>query len=333
MRSRAESGRGSTPVPERRPLGRTGIEITPVGLGTWAIGGGGWEFGWGPQDDSRSRQAIDRAISVGIDWIDTAPAYGTGHAEEVIGATLRGRPRRPHLFTKVSLRWDTQRRIVHNLRPESIRAEVDESRHRLGVDRLDLVQIHWPEPDTEIEEAWRTLADLKDRGAVSHIGVSNFDVPQMERVGKIAPVETLQPPYSLVQPEVEEEILPYALAHGIGVIAYSPMGTGLLTGTITAERVAQMPADDWRRRSRDFREPRLSRHRAVAQLLSEIGAARGGRSAGEVAIAWTLANPAVSGAIVGARSAEQVDGFRGALSFRLTRADLDRIDRFRREHP
>jgi len=325
--------RGSVPAPERRPLGRTGLAITPVGLGTWAIGGGGWEFGWGPQDDRRSREAIDRAIAAGINWIDTAPVYGTGHAEEVVGSTLRGRSDRPLLFTKVSLRWDAQRKVVHDLRPESIRAEVEESRHRLGVDRLDLVQVHWPEPDPEIEPAWRTLAELKDRGLVAHIGVSNFDVPQLERAARIAPVETLQPPYSLVDPEVEEEILPYARDHHIGVIAYSPMGTGLLTGTMTPERVARMPPDDWRRRSREFQEPRLSRHRALADLLGEIGATHGGRSAGEVAIAWTLANPAVTGAIVGARSAEQVDGFRGALTLRLTRDDLERIARFRREHP
>jgi aryl-alcohol dehydrogenase-like predicted oxidoreductase len=321
------------PVPGRRALGRTGIEITPIGLGTWAIGGGGWEFGWGPQDDARSRDAIDRAISTGINWIDTAPVYGTGHSEEVIGATLRGRSDRPHLFTKVSMRWDAQRRISHSLRAASIRAEVDESRRRLGVDRLDLVQVHWPEPEGEIEEGWRALAELKDRGLVAHIGVSNFDVAQMERVARIAPVETLQPPYSLVHPEVETEILPYARDHGIGVIAYSPMGTGLLTGTMTAERIGRMPADDWRRRSREFREPRLSRHLALARLLAEIGATHGGRSAGEVAIAWTLANPAVTGAIVGARSAEQVDGFRGALSLRLTPEELGRIQQFRQEHP
>jgi len=328
---------GATTDPARtvelRPLGRTGIEVTPVGLGTWAIGGGGWEFAWGPQDDRRSTGTIDRAIAVGINWIDTAPVYGTGHSEEVIGRSLLGRPRRPHLFTKVALRWDSQRRIEHNLTPESIRAEVAESRRRLGVERLELVQVHWPVPDADIEGGWRALAELKDRGVVEHIGVSNFDVPQMERAATIARVETLQPPYSLVHPNVEREILPYARSHGIGVIAYSPMGSGLLTGAVTAERVAGMPDDDWRRRSPEFQEPRLARHRALAALLSEIGAAHGGRSAAEVAIAWTLANPAVTGAIVGARTPEQVDGFSGALSLRLTREDLGRIDEFRKEHP
>ena len=307
--------------------------MTRVGLGTWAIGGGGWEFAWGPQDDRRSVAAIDRAIRVGVNWIDTAPAYGTGHAEQVVGRALRDRPDQPRVFTKVSLRWDSKRRIQHDLKAASIRAEVQESRQRLGMDALDLVQVHWPSPQEDIEEAWRTLVELKDQGQIRHIGVSNFDVPQMERAASIAPVETLQPPYSLVQPEAEREILPHARRHGIGVIVYSPMGCGLLTGAITAERVTQMPADDWRRRDPEFREPRLSRHRALARLLSEIGTAHGGRSAADVAVAWTLANPAVTGAIVGARSAEQVDGFRGALSLELTRNDLARIDRFRGERP
>jgi aryl-alcohol dehydrogenase-like predicted oxidoreductase len=333
MNAEATATRGPARAAERRPLGRTGIEVTSVGLGTWAIGGGGWEFGWGPQDDRRSSETIDRAIAVGINWIDTAPVYGTGHAEEVIGRTLKDRPHRPHVFTKVALRWDSQRRIVHNLKADSIRAEVKDSLGRLGVESLDLVQVHWPDPEADIEEGWRALADLKDRGLVRHIGVSNFAVPQMERAAAIAPVETLQPPYSLVHPGVEREILPYAQSHGIGVIAYSPMGCGLLTGAVTPERVAGMPRDDWRRRDREFQEPRLSRHRALASLLSEIGTAHGGRSAAEVAIAWTLANPAVTGSIVGARSAAQVDGFSGALSLRLTQDDLGRIARFRQEHP
>jgi len=333
MSSKGNAGRDPARTGDQRPLGRTGIQVTPVGLGTWAIGGGGWEFAWGPQDDRRSGETVDRAVAVGINWLDTAPAYGTGHAEEVLGSWLRGRPRRPHVFTKVSLRWDSQRRITHSLKPASLRAEVEESRQRLGVDRLDLVQVHWPEPDADIEDGWRALAALKDEGRVGHIGVSNFDVGQMERADAIAKVETLQPPYSLVHPEVENEILPYAREHGIGVIVYSPMGCGLLTGAVTAERVAGMPADDWRRRNPDFHEPRLSRHCALARLLAEIGAAHGGRSAAEVAVAWTLANPAVTGAIVGARSPEQVNGFAGALSFRLSRSDLDRIDRFRKEHP
>ena len=327
------SGSGARHATERRKLGPTGMEITRLGLGTWAIGGGGWEFAWGPQDDRRSADTIESAIAGGINWIDTAPAYGTGHSEEVIGRTLRGRPERPRVFTKVSLRWDSRRRIEHNLKASSVRAEVEESRRRLGAETLDLVQVHWPIPDADIEEGWRALAELKDGGAVRHIGVSNFDVTQMERAATIAPVETLQPPYSLVQPDVEREVLPYALRHGIGVIAYSPMGSGLLTGAVTAERVAGMPQDDWRRRDPEFQEPRLSRHRALVQLLAEIGAAHGGRTAAEVAVAWTLANPAVTGAIVGARSPEQVDGFVGALTLRLTTDDLSRIAAFRAARP
>lgn len=322
-----------SPAPELRDLGATGFRITPVGLGTWAMGGGGWEYAWGPQDDERSSAAIRRAVAVGMNWLDTAPAYGTGHAEEVVGRTVKGLPRVPHVFTKVSLRWTPDRRIVHNLKAESIRAEIEESRRRLGTEALDLVQVHWPDPVKDLEEGWRTLAELKDAGRVRHIGVSNFDVGQMERAAAIAPVETLQPPYSLVNPDVEKAILPYARAHGIGVIVYSPMGSGLLTGAMTPERVARLPEDDWRRRDPDFQEPRLSRHRALVSLLSEIGREHDGRSAAEVAIAWTLANPAVSGAIVGARSDAQVDGFAGALSLRLSSGDLNRIEEFRIEHP
>ena len=316
-----------------RELGRTGIAITPVGLGTWAIGGGGWEFAWGPQDDQRSTQTILRAAERGINWIDTAPAYGTGHAEEVVGKAVQTVPARPRVFTKVSLKWTADRRITHSLKADSIREEVDASRKRLRTDTIDLVQVHWPEPEGDIGEGWRTLAELKDRGLIRHIGVSNFNVEQMERAGAITPVETLQPPYSLVAPDVEREILPYARSHGIGVIVYSPMGCGLLTGTMTAERVARMPADDWRRHDPDFREPRLSRHLALARLLGEIGKRHGGRSAAEVAVAWTLANPAVSAAIVGGRSPEQVDGFVGAMDLRLTREDLVEIEAFRTARP
>ena len=314
-------------------LGRTGFDVTRVGLGTWAIGGGGWEFAWGPQDDERSRRTILRAHEQGINWVDTAPAYGTGHAEEVVGAAVEDLRPRPKVFTKVSLTWTADRRITHSLKASSIRAEVEASRKRLHTDAIDLAQVHWPEPDADIEEGWRTLAELKDRGLVRHIGVSNFNVAQMERASAIAPVETLQPSYSLVWPDVEKEILPYARAHQIGVIVYSPMGCGLLTGTVSAARVARMPEDDWRKRDEEFQEPRLSRHLALARLLSEIGQRHGGRSAGEVAIAWTLANPAVTAAIVGGRSPEQVDGFVGAMTLRLTREDLAQIETFRSNHP
>ena len=316
-----------------KELGPTGISVTPVGLGTWAIGGGGWEFSWGPQDDRRSSDTIRRAVARGINWVDTAPAYGTGHSEEVVGETVASSPSRPSVFTKVSLRWTADRKITHSLKSSSIREEVNASRQRLKTEALDLVQVHWPEPEADIEEGWRTLAGLKDEGLVRHIGVSNFNVEQMERAARVAPVETLQPPYSLVNPDVEKEILPYARAHRIGVIVYSPMGCGLLTGSMTAERVARLPADDWRARDDDFREPRLSRHLALARLLGEIGTRHGGRSAAEVAVAWTLANPAVTAAIVGGRSPEQVDGFVGAMNLELSRSDLAEIDGFRTSHP
>ena len=278
-------------------------------------------------------RTIRRAHEQGISWVDTAPAYGTGHAEEVVGRSVSGLRPPLRVFTKVSLKWTADRRITHSLKADSIRAEVEASRRRLRTEAIDLAQVHWPEPEEDIEEAWRTLADLKDRGLVRHIGVSNFSVAQMERAGAIAPVETLQPPYSLVAPEVEKEILPYARAHGMGVIVYSPMGCGLLTGTMTAERVARLPEDDWRKRDPEFHEPRLGRHQALARLLGQIGHRHGGRSAAEVAIAWTLANPAVTAAIVGGRSPEQVDGFAGAMKLHLTREDLAEIEEFRAQHP
>jgi aryl-alcohol dehydrogenase-like predicted oxidoreductase len=315
-----------------RPLGRTGLMVSPVGLGTWAMGGGGWEFGWGSQDDAASIAAVRRALELGINWIDTAPAYGTGHAEEVVGRALKGVEPKPLVFTKVSLRWDRARRIVHSLKRASVREEVEESLRRLGVPALDLCQVHWPNPPAEIEEGWRALAELKEEGKIRHLGVSNFSVEQIRRVQRIARVETLQPPYSIVQPEAEYTVLPYAAREGVGVIAYSPMACGLLSGTMTPERVARLPPDDWRRNDAQFREPRLTRNLALARLLGEIGQPHG-RSAGEVAIAWTLRNPAVTGAIVGARSARQVDGWAGALGFRLTDPEIRSIGEFVRSHP
>ena len=314
-------------------FGRTGFDITRVGLGTWAIGGGGWEFAWGPQDDERSQKTIRRAHERGINWVDTAPVYGTGHSEEVVGKAVEGLRPAPRVFTKVSLTWTRDRKVTHSLKADSIRAEVEASRKRLRTKVIDLAQVHAPEPEEDIEEGWRTLAELKDRGLVRHIGVSNFNVAQMERAARIAPVETLQPPYSLVNTDVEKEILPYARAHGVGVIVYSPMGCGLLTGTMNAERISRMPADDWRQRDPDFHEPRLSRHLALAELLGKIGKRHGNRSAAEVAIAWTLTNPAVTAAIVGGRSPEQVDGFAGAMNLELSKEDLAEIEEFRSAHP
>jgi aryl-alcohol dehydrogenase-like predicted oxidoreductase len=310
---------------ETRQFGKTNMQITPIGFGAWAIGGGNWEFGWGPQDDEQSIAAIRRALDLGINWIDTAAVYGLGHSEEVVARALKGIANRPHVFTKCSMVWNERREVSHSLRRESLRRELEGSLRRLQTDTIDLYQIHWPDPDQEIEEGWSTLAEFKREGKVRHIGVSNFNVEQLRRAEAIAPVETLQPQCSLISREVEVEILPYARAHNIGVIVYSPMGSGLLTGAMTRERIANLPPDDWRRRDPEFQEPRLTRNLAQVERLRQVGA-RHGRSPGEVAIAWTLHKPAVSGAIVGARSAAQVEGIIGAADFRLTDDEVREIE-------
>ena len=290
----------------RTMLGSTGLEITRIGVGAWAIGGGGWQFGWGPQDDEESIAAIQRALELGVNWIDTAAAYGFGRSEEVVGRALQGLEQRPFVFTKSSLLEAPNRRVVHNLKRDSIRSEAEASLSRLGLDTIDLYQIHWPVPDEDIEEGWSALKELQDEGLVRHIGVSNFNVEQMRRITGIAPIETLQPQYSLIERDAEREILPFAGREGIGVIVYSPMGSGLLTGKMTRERIERMPADDWRRDDANFREPRLAHNLALAERTRRM-AERLGTSAGAVAIAWTLRNPAVDGAIVGVRHPGQVD--------------------------
>ncbi|HLU10250.1 MAG TPA: aldo/keto reductase, partial [Oceanobacillus sp.] len=302
---------------QTRQLGNSDMQITPIGFGAWAIGGGNWEFGWGSQDDKDSIEAIHRALDLGVNWIDTAAAYGLGHSEEIVAKALEGRANRPYVFTKCSLVWGESREIEHSLKADSVRRECEDSLRRLKVDVIDLYQIHWPNPDPDIEEGWETLAKLKEEGKVRYIGVSNFSVSQMERAMKIAPITSLQPPYSAIERNVEKEILPFCQQHNIGVIVYSPMQSGLLTGAMTKERVANMPDDDWRKTDEEFNEPRISRNLALADLFKQIGA-RHGRSAGEVAIAWTLRHPVVTGAIVGGRNARQVDGTIGAMTFRLT---------------
>jgi aryl-alcohol dehydrogenase-like predicted oxidoreductase len=306
-------------------LGDTGLEITRVGFGAWAIGGGGWEFGWGPQEDDRSIAAINHALGQGINWIDTAAAYGFGHSEEIVGRALQGLSARPYLFTKASLLEGPGRRVVHNLKRDSMLREAHASLERLGVDAIDLYQIHWPIPDEDIEEGWSAFAELKERGLVRHIGVSNFDVEQLRRIQQIAPVETLQPQYSLIERDVEREMLPFAQREGIGVIVYSPMGSGMLTGAMTRERIASMPDDDWRRQDPRFREPELSRNLEIADRLAAV-AERHGTVPGVVAIAWTLRNPAVDGAIVGFRSREQVDPLRDAANLELSDDDITTIE-------
>jgi len=307
---------------EKRKLGNSDLEITPIGMGAWAMGGGGWEFGWGPQQDNDSIAAIHEGLERGINWIDTAAAYGLGHSEEVVARALQGRNQRPYVFTKCSLVWNERRDIGRSLKATSIRRECEQSLRRLRVDTIDLYQIHWPVPDEDIEEGWTELARLKEEGKVRHIGVSNFDVQQMQRAMRIAPVTSLQPPYSLLARQAEGEILPFAARHDIGVVVYSPMYSGLLSGKMTRERIARLPSDDWRKRHRNFQEPLLSINLRLVGLLSEIGL-RHGVTAGEVAIAWTLQNPAVTGAIVGVRSKEQVMGIIEAGEFRLSTAEVD----------
>lgn len=316
---------------EKRRLGNSDMEITRIGLGAWAIGGS-WRWGWGPQDERDSIATIHKALDMGINWIDTAPAYGLGVSEEVIRKALKERSDKPYIFTKCGIIWDEAGNARQYISRTTILKEIDESLRRLKVDVIDLYQIHWPNPDDHIEEAWETLAELKEKGKVRYIGVSNFSVSQMERAAQIAPITSLQPPYSLLRRDVEKEILPYCAEHGIGVIVYSPMGSGLLTGKMTRERIARLPDDDWRRKSDEFNEPRLSRNLALVEILKEI-AERHGCTPGEVAIAWVLRHPAVTGAIVGMRRPDQVDGVIHAPEVRLDEDDLSRLERFLTENP
>jgi aryl-alcohol dehydrogenase-like predicted oxidoreductase len=306
-------------------LGSTGLSITRVGFGAWAIGGGGWEFGWGPQDDEQSIAAIQHALENGINWIDTAAAYGFGRSEQVVGRALEGVAERPYVFTKCSLLEGPGRRVVHSLKRDSVVREAEASLERLGIDAIDLYQIHWPIPEADIEEGWAALAELKDQGLVRHIGVSNFDVEQLRRIRQFAPVETLQPQYSLVVREIEHEILPFCERDGIGVIAYSPMSSGLLTGKMTRERIENLPDDDWRKDDERFREPQLSRHLALVERLQSV-AERHDTTPGAIAVAWTLRNPAVDGAIVGFRRPDQVDQVLVAANLELSDADVDEIE-------
>ncbi len=301
---------------QTRQLGNSDLQITPLGIGAWAMGGAGWAFAWSQQDDNDSISAIHAALDAGMNWIDTAAVYGLGHSEEVVAKALAGRSQKPYVFTKCERTWNAERQIVKSLKADSIRQECEASLRRLNVDAIDLYQIHWPEPDEDVEEGWATLARLKEEGKVRWVGVSNFNAEQLCRAQKIAPITTLQPPYSLIRREIEAEVLPFCAVHNVGVIAYSPMGSGMLTGAMSRERVENLPEDDWRRRSPQFQEPLLTRNLKIADKLKEI-ATRHHRSAGEAALAWVLANPVVTGAIVGVRNAEQVGGIIGGMEFRL----------------
>jgi aryl-alcohol dehydrogenase-like predicted oxidoreductase len=310
-------------------LGNSDMDLTPIGVGAWAMGGGGWAFAWGPQDDDESIAAIHAALDGGVNWIDTAAVYGLGHSEEVVARALAGRSQRPCVFTKCERVWDEKGAISGSLKAASVRRECENSLRRLKTGAIDLYQIHWPEPDADIEEGWTEMAKLKEEGKVRWIGVSNFNARQLERCRTIAPVTSLQPPYSAISPEVEEETLPYCQRHNIGVIVYSPMISGLLAGAMTRERVAAFPQDDFRKRAPAFQEPQLARNLELAELMRRIGA-RHGRTPGEVAIAWTLRHPAVTASIVGMRSAAQVGGVIGALEFRLDAEEIAEIAAFRR---
>ncbi len=313
-----------------KQLGNSDLRLTSIGFGAWAIGGGNWQYGWGPQDDADSVAAIRATVDAGINWIDTAAVYGLGHSEEIVGKALKQTPEKPYIFTKAGMTWGEDRQIFQTL--TKIRAEVEQSLRRLQVEVIDLYQIHWPVPDAEVEEGWTAMAELQREGKVRYIGVSNFNVSQMERALKIAPITSLQPPYSMINRSIEAEILPFCREHGIGVINYAPMHSGLLTGAMTKERVMKMPDNDFRKRAKQYQEPLLSRNLDVARLLGEIGT-RHEVSAGVVAIAWTLHNPAVTAAIVGGRNAEQVEGVLPAANFRLSENEYNEITEFLRARP
>jgi aryl-alcohol dehydrogenase-like predicted oxidoreductase len=315
-----------------RQFGITDMQITPIGFGSWAVGGGGYQFGWGPQNDEQSIAAIHHALDLGINWIDTAAVYGLGHAEEVVARALKDRSDRPYVFTKCGRVWNDRGEISGSLKAQPLKHECENSLRRLQTDVIDLYQIHWPDPEQDIEEGWRAMAELKQEGKVRYIGVSNFNVSQMRRIMEIAPISSLQPPFSLIKPDIQNEILPFCQEHNIGVIVYSPMASGLLTGTMTSERITNLPEDDWRKRDPQFKEPRLSRNLELVEALNEIAFVHN-VTPGVVAIAWALRHPGVTGAIVGARRPEQVDGIVAAAEFQLTDSENATIEDFLREHP
>jgi aryl-alcohol dehydrogenase-like predicted oxidoreductase len=316
-----------------RQLGTTDMHLSVMGLGAWAIGGPDYAFGWGPQDDNDSLAAIHRAIELGINWIDTAAIYGLGHSEQVVARALKelGSSRRPYVFTKGSLIWDAAGQISHSLKAASLRKEVDDSLRRLDTDVIDMYQLLWSKPfgfegdGPDVEEGWQTLVDLQREGKIRHVAVSNFNPAEMERARLIAPIASLQPQYSMIRRGIELETLPYCQAHRIGVIVYSPMAAGVLTGSMTRARAASLPASDWRSQSPELKEPKLSRNMALVDGLEVIGA-RHGVAAGAVAVAWVLRHPAVTAAIVGFRNAAQVDGIIGAASLTLTDDDVKAIE-------
>jgi aryl-alcohol dehydrogenase-like predicted oxidoreductase len=313
---------------QTRKLGNSDLQITPTGFGAWALGGPGWEFAWGPQDDADSVAAIHRALELGVNWIDTAAVYGMGHSEEIVAKALQGwKGQRPCIFTKCVLRWDAQGKITPNHSAASIRQECEDSLRRLQIDSIDLYQMHWPprDPGAALEEAWTAMRELQQAGKVRWIGVSNFDAAQMARAQAVAPVTSNQPPYSIIRRAIEAEILPYCHKQGIGVISYAPMASGLLSGGMTRERAAALPSDDFRSRNPEFREPRLSKNIELVERLRRVGQ-RHERGPGEVAIAWVLRHPAITGAIVGARNAKQAEGVMRAGELHLSAEEIAEIE-------
>ena len=317
---------------QKRQLGNSELRITPIGVGAWAMGGGDWAFSWGHQEDKNSIEAIHAALDAGINWIDTAAIYGLGHSEEVVGKAIAGRSTRPYIFTKCGLVWDDKRQISRSLEAASVRRELEASLRRLNVDVIDLYQIHWPDPEPEIEEGWQTMTQLQKEGKVRYMGVSNFNAAQMRRAQKIAPITSLQPPYNIVTSDIEKEILPYCRENNIGVIVYSPMKSGLLSGKMTRERIAKLPPDDFRPRTVSFKEPLLTRNLGLVEVLRRIGDRHSG-TPGEVAIAWTLRDAAVTGAIVGMRSADQAKQIVRSAEFRLSKEEILEIEAYLRAHP
>ncbi len=308
-----------------RQLGNSDLHITPVGVGAWAMGGAGWEYAWSNQDDNDSVAAIHRALDLGVNWIDTAAVYGLGHSEEVVARAVKGMANKPYIFTKCSLVWDESRTIYSSLKADSVRREVEDSLRRLNVEQIDLYQVHWPDPDDEIEEGWSTLVELQKAGKLRNIAVSNFSAEQMRRAMAIAPITSNQPPYSAVKRGVEESVLPFCLQNNIGVIVYSPMQAGLLTGKMTRERIDALPADDWRKTDDQFQEPLLTRNLRVADAMVQI-AKRHHVPVPTVSIAWVLKHPAVTGAIVGVRNPNQADDIMGGATLQLTDEDIRQIE-------
>ncbi len=317
---------------QTRRLGNSDLQITPIGIGAWAMGGGNWAFSWGRQEDDQSIAAIHAALDAGVNWIDTAAIYGLGHSEEVVGKAIAGRVNRPYIFTKCSLVWNDRREIGRSLKAASVRGELEASLRRLRVDAIDLYQMHWPDPEPDIEEGWQTLVQLQNEGKARYIGVSNFNVAQMKRIEKIAPITSLQPNYNIVTRDIEKDVLPFCRERQIGVIVYSPMKSGLLTGAMTRERIASLPSDDFRPRTASFKEPLLSRNLSIVELLRQIGE-RHNCTPGEVAIAWTLRDPVVTGAIVGMRAAEQAKQVVRAAEFRLSPDEISGIEEYLKANP